>query len=118
MEIIGATLANNWAGKGLHVQRVTLLEDTMQRGEPFGGFVPGIKAAMEYGVEKLQPQLLKGIKSVFEGVSENFDLMFVVKELPDERRNALRRHIKRYVDRADSKINGELTRELAMATKG
>ena len=96
---------------------MTLLEDTMQRGDPFGGLIPGIKAAMKYGVEKLQPQLLKGVKSVFEGVSDNFDLMFVVKELPDDRRDALRCCIKRYVDYANLRINGELTREFAMATK-
>ena len=89
----------------------------MRRGDPFGGFIPGIKAAMKYGVEKLQPQLLKGVKSVFEGASDNFDLMFVVKELPNKRRDALRRRIKRYVDHANSRINGELTREFAMATK-
>ena len=90
----------------------------MQRGEPFDGFIPGIRAAMKQGVENLQPKLLKGVKSVFEGVSDNFDLMFVVKELPNERRDALRQRIKRYVDHANSRINGELTLEMAMATMG
>ena len=97
---------------------MTLLNDTMQRGEPFGGFVPGIKAAMKYGMEKLQPQLLKRVKSVFRGVSDNFDLMFVVKEPPNERRDALRRRIRQYVDHANSRVNRELTREFAMATMG
>lgn len=118
MEITGIELANDRTGKGLHVQRATLLEDTMQRGEPFGGFIPGIRAAMKHGVENLRPQLLKDVKSVFDGVSDNFDLMFVVKELPNERRDALRQRIKRYVDQANSRINGELTLELAMATMG
>ena len=90
----------------------------MERGEPFGGFIPGIKAAMKYGVEKLQPRLLKDVKSVFDGVSKNFDLLFVVEEQPNERRDALRQRIKRYVDNVNSRINGELTREFAMATMG
>ena len=102
----------------MHVQRVTLLEDTMERGEPFGGFVPGIRAAWKKGVDVSQPKLLKRVKSVFEGVSDNFDLMFVVQELPNERRDALRQRIKQYVDYANSRINGELTLEFAMATMG
>ena len=97
---------------------MTLLKDTMERGEPFGGFIPGIKAAMKYGVEKLQPRLLKDVKSVFDGVTKNFDLLFVVEEQPNERRDALRQRIKQYVDDVNSRINGELTREFAMATKG
>lgn len=97
---------------------MTLLEDTVQRGELFDGFIPGIRAAMKQGVKNLQSQLLNGVKSVFEGVSDNFDLMFVVKELPNERRDALRQRIKRYVDHANSRINGELTLEMAMATMG
>ena len=97
---------------------MTLLKDTMERGEPFGGFIPGIKAAMKYRVEKLQPRLLKDVKSVFNGVSQNFDLLFVVEEQPNKQRDALRQRIKQYVDDANSRIYGELTREFAMATKG
>ena len=118
MEIFGLELADDRAGKGIHIQRVTLLEDTMQRGEPFGRLIPGIRAAMKHGIEKLQPQLLKAVKSVFEGVSQNFDLMFVVKELPNEQRDALRRRIGQYVDHANTRINGELTLEMALATMG
>lgn len=109
-------LTNDRTGKGLHVQRVTLLQDTMQRGEPFGGFIPGIRAAMKYHMEKLRPQLLNDVKSVFEGVSDNFDLMFVMKEEPNEQRDALRERIRQYVDHANSRINEELTLEMAMAT--
>ena len=102
----------------MHIQRLTLLKDSMERAEPFSRFIPGIKAAIKYGVAKLQPQLLEDVKSVFEGVSNNFDLLFVVEEQPDERRDAIRQRIKQYVDDANSRINGELTREFAMATKG
>ena len=116
MEKPGFGLVNARTGKGMHVQRVTLLEDTMERGEPFSGFVPGIRAAWKKGVDVSHPQLLKRVKSVFEGVSDNFDLMFVVKEIPNERRNALRQRIKQYVDDANLRINKELTLEFAMAT--
>lgn len=118
METIGFGLANTRAGKGMHVQRVVLLEDTMERGEPFGGFVPGIRAAWKKGMGVLLPKLLKRVKSVFEGVSDNFDLMFVFEEVPNERRDALRQRIKQYVDYANSRINTELTLEFAMATMG
>ncbi len=118
MEIIGIELANDQAGRGLHIQRVTLLEDTMQRGEPFSGIIPGIRAAMKDGMNKLKPRLLRGVKSVFKGISDNFDWMFVVEELPDERRDALRRRIRQYVDHANSRVNRELTLEFAMATMG
>ena len=111
-------LANDRAGKGLHIQRVTLLEDTMERGEPFGAFIPGIRAAWKKGVDISHPRLLKRVKAVFEGVSDNFDLMFVFEEIPNERRNALRERIKRYVEDANLRINKELTLEFAMATMG
>lgn len=97
---------------------MALLNDTMERGEPFGGFIPGVKAAMKYGAGNLQPRLLKDVESVFNGVSKNFDLLFVFEEQPNKRRDALRQRIKQYVDNANSRINGELTREFAMATKG
>ena len=116
MEIVRNELVDDGAGRGVHLQRVTLLNDTMQRGEPFGRFIPGIRAATVHGMEKLQPQLLKDVKSVFKGVSDNFDLMFVVKEPPNEQRDVLRQHIREYVDHANSTINGELSEELAKAT--
>ena len=118
MEITKIESANDRTGKGTHLQRLTLLEDTMQRGEPFGGFIPVIRAAMKYGMDELQPELLEDVKSVFEGVSDNFDLMFVFKEVPNERRDALRQRIKQYVDYANSRINEDLTLEMAMATMG
>ncbi|KAK3169924.1 hypothetical protein OEA41_009308 [Lepraria neglecta] len=108
-------------GKHLHVQRVTLLQDTMKRGEPFGKIHPGTKAVINNILDELQPELLEGVESVFRGVSVNFDLICVVEELPDERRDAVRQRIKHYADYADyanSRIYGELTREFAMATKG
>ena len=37
----------------------------------------------------LQPQLLEDGMSVFKGVSDNSDLLFVVKELSNERRDSL-----------------------------
>ncbi len=43
-----------------------------------------------WGRRYSQPQLSEDVKSGFEGFSDNFDLMFVVKELPDERRDTLR----------------------------
>ena len=118
MEFYGIESANDRTGKGMHLQRVTLLEDTMQRGEPFGGFIPVIRTTMKYGLKELRPQLLEDVKSVFEGVSYNFDLMFVVKELPNERRDALRQRIRQYVDHANSRINEDLVLEMAMATMG
>ena len=105
-------------GKHLHVQRLTLLQDIMQRGEPFGKICPGTKAVINNVLDELQPELLEGVESVIRGVSDNFDLICVVEELPDERRDALRQRIKHYVDYANSRIHGELTRGFAMATKG
>ena len=111
-------LANDRAGKGLHVQRVTLLEDTVERGDPFSEFVPGIRDAWKKGVDFSQRNLLKRVTSIFEAVSDNFDLMFVFEEIPNERRDALRERIRRYVEDANLRMNKELTLEFAMATMG
>ena len=47
---------------------------------------------------------MEDIQSVFEEVSDNSDLMFVVKELSNERRDDLHQRIKQYVEYANSRI--------------
>lgn len=64
----------------------------------FGKIRPETKAIINNIIDKLQLKLLEGVESVFRGVSDNFDLICVVEELPDERRDALRQRIKHYVD--------------------
>ena len=67
-------------GKHLHVQRLTLLQDTMQRGEPFSKIRRGTKAVINDVLDELQPEILEEIESVSRGVSDNFDLICVVEE--------------------------------------
>lgn len=105
-------------GKYSHIRRVTLLKDTMERGEPYGKILPGIKEAIESGLEELKPGLLKAVYNVFKDVSKDFDLMFVVEALPNAQRDALRQRIMDYVYEAQKTIDGQLTQEFAKATKG
>ncbi|KAK4692237.1 hypothetical protein P7C71_g4926, partial [Lecanoromycetidae sp. Uapishka_2] len=93
------------------MQGMTPLYEKMQN-------VTGIKGALEEGLDKLKPELLDDVRKVFKDVSSDFDLMFVVKELPDSRRDALRQRIKVFVYSAQKEIDGPLTQELAKATKG
>lgn len=90
----------------------------MERGEAYAKIIPAIKAAIKIGLENLKPGLLGSIRNVFKDVSNDFDLMFVVEELPNPRRDALRQRIKIFVDKAHNEIDGPLTREFAKAPKG
>ena len=88
----------------------------MERGEAFAKIAPGIKETMERGLAKEEPILLKGVQSVFAMVLRDFDLMFVVEELPDARRDALRQQTQQFVDHALATYHGTIAVEFAKAT--
>lgn len=98
------------------IRRKTLLEDSMARGEPFAKILPGVKQTFEKGFMKLQPELVQSLKDVFDTVISDFDLIFVVEELPDPRRDILRGELQDFVEEARAKIHGEIAMEFARAT--
>lgn len=89
----------------------------MERGEPFAKIVPGFQKAFEDGLKRLQSGLVESVQEVFAMVLTDFDLMFVVEELPDPKKDILRDQIKDFVCRAKAKVNGPIATEFAIATK-
>ena len=100
------------------IRRKTLLKDSIERGEPFARILPGVQQRFEAGLAKLQPELVQSLETVFDMILSDFDLMFVVEELPDPRRDVLRGQVREFVDYARSKIDGEIATEFAHATSG
>ena len=103
--------------KNLHTARCTLLEDTISKGEQFGKINPGIKKSFENGLKMQQPKLVKKVQEIFQKVTQDFDSMFVVEELPNAKRDALRLEVQRFVSHAKAKNDGPIEVEFAKATK-
>lgn len=68
-------------------------------------------------LEKQQPGLVESVQKIFHKVVQDFDSMFVVKELPSPERDTLRQEIQRFVRHAKAEINGPIEAEFAKATK-
>ena len=77
--------------------------------------IPGAKQTFGAALQNLLPELVKSLTSVFNMVLSDFDLMSVVEETPDHRRDALQGQLQRFVDSARDKINGPITVEFARA---
>ena len=94
-----------------------MLEDAISKGEQFSKILPGIEESFENELEKQQPTLVENVQQIFRKVVQDFDSMFVVEELPNPKRDALRQEVQRFVSRAKARIDGRIEFELAKATK-
>lgn len=72
---------------------------------------------MENELEKQEPKLVENVQKIFEKVVRDFDSMFVVEELPNPQRDALRQEVRRFVSHAKAQIDGPMEVEFAKATK-
>lgn len=99
----------------MHTQRSTLLNDAMSKGEPFASFSSKIRESIETEIDRQQPGVLEGVQRLFNMVLEDFKSTFTVEEIPDPKRDILRSQIQKFVDDAQSMINGPLATELATA---
>ena len=103
--------------KNLHTARCTLVEDALSKGVQFSKINPGIQKSIENALEKQQPQFVEDVQKIFDKVVQDFDSMFVVEELPNPKRNALRLDVQRFVSEANALIDGPIEVEFAKATK-
>lgn len=103
------------SGKNGHQIRRTLLEDSISKGEPFSRIFPGVEKAIEDGIDKLQPAIIKQVQRVFDDVVGDFDLLFVVEEEADEGRDNLRERTQEFVRWAKAKMYGPMQKELSIA---
>jgi len=99
-------------------ERKRLIKEAMDRGEPFSKICSDIKESMEERLDKQRSLLLNGVKVVFEKILKDFDLMFVVEEVPNPKRDVLRRQVQQFVQHANEKYDGTIIKEFAIATKG
>ena len=103
--------------KNLHTARCTLLEDALSKGVPFSKINPGIQNSIENALEKQQPKFVEDVQKIFDKVVQDFDSMFVVEELPNPNRDALRLEVQHFVKYANAQIDGPIEVEFAKATK-
>ena len=99
-------------------RRKQIIREAMEKGEPFSKICSGIKESIEQSLDEQRPILLKTAKSIFDKILKDFDLMFVVEDLPDPRRNVLRRQVQQFVLSANEKYHGTIVNEFAKATMG
>ena len=84
---------------------------------PFATIFSNVKTAFEEELDRQQPRLLKNVKNVFDMVLKDFDLMFVVDEIPDPQKEKLRLQINNLVEKAKAQLAGPIATEFALATK-
>lgn len=61
--------------------------------------------------------LLASVEKIFQKVEQDFDSMFIVEEVPNPKRDALRQEVQRFVSHAKAQIDGPIEIEFAKATK-
>ena len=103
--------------KNLHTARCTLLEGALSKGVQFSKINPGIQRFIENALEKQQPKLVQNVQKIFDKVVQDFDSIFVVEELPNPKRDALRLEVQHFVKHANAQIDGPTEVEFAKATK-
>lgn len=104
------------ANQSLHTAQCTLLENAISKDEQFSQINPGIKTSFDDALEKQQPKLIDNVQNIFNRVVPDFDSMFVVEELPNPKRDALRQEVQRFVSHARAQIDGPIEVEFAKAT--
>lgn len=104
-------------GRQKYSVQCTLLEDAISKGVQFSKINPGIQTSFDDELEKQQPKFVVGVQKVFDKVLQDFDSMFVVEELPNPKRDALRYEVQRFVKNAQAEMNGPIEIEFAKATK-
>ena len=100
------------------MQRKTLLNDAMQRGEPFAKISPRLREIFEDSFRQQQKTLEVGLKKVFDSVSADFDKQFVVEEVPNEERDAMKQKVLEFVTSAREQLDGPIEAEFAKAIQG
>ena len=85
---------------------------------PFKNFHPGLQKMFEDSFAKQSIMLEKGLKKIFDDILRDYDLNFVVVEVPDARRDFLQEQVKQFVKHAKAQADGPITIELAKAKEG
>ncbi|KAL9633273.1 MAG: hypothetical protein Q9164_004797 [Protoblastenia rupestris] len=93
------------------------LKDTLSKGVPFAAIFSSVETAFEEELDTQQPRLLENVKNVFDMVLKDFDLMFVVDEIPDPQKEKLRLQINNLVEKAKAQLAGPIATEFALAAK-
>lgn len=70
-----------------------------------------MKKAIQDGIGKLQPDIIKQVQRVFDDI----DLVFAVEEGADEGRDHLRERTQEFVKLVKAKMYGPMQKELSMA---
>ena len=95
------------------MQRKTLLQDFMERGAPFEQFQPKLQELFSISLTSQRTQLEANLQKFFNTIVKDYDTMFIVKELPDEKRDTLKKQIQDFVDYAEAQCNCPIETEYA-----
>ena len=92
-----------------------MLEHVIAKGVPFNGMREGVKEAILGDPSLLHEQLSKDVQKIFDNVLHDFDLMFIVEEVPDAKRDALREEMNDFVSKARTTLDGPVAVALGTA---
>lgn len=106
------------SGHSKLVQQKLLLKDAMGRMEPFKQMVPKVKEIYEATLGDQEKVFMRELSKVFDRVLQDYDMMFVIEELPDKGRDTLKEEVKAFVDQANKQYYGSMTEDFAKSTGG
>ena len=104
------------AGKQVGNLRKAFLKYAIDKGEPFSKYIPILTEYFHKAVDKEGIALSESLGKVFDNVLHDYDFQFVVEELPDERRDALKEEVKDFVRHAEFQYNELIGKQFAEAT--
>lgn len=88
---------------------------SIKQGAPFENFFPGLQSMFKDSFTKQSTVLEKGLRKAFDDILQDFDLNFVVVQVPDKKRDCLQEQLKHFVNYAKAQADGPIATELARA---
>lgn len=87
----------------------------MSQGIPFSEIEAGIRNAFHKAFEKKRTRIVREVMKIFDGILKDFDIGFVLEEIPNPERDALRDEMKQFVTASKAKLDKYIAVELARA---
>ena len=102
-------------GIGAYRKRIKIIGDAISQGKLFGGIRNAVKDVFDGAFDAKRDVLIGEVRKVFDKILKDFDLKYVVEELPNSDRDELRHEMQKFVLEATAEIDEDIIFKLANA---
>ena len=113
--LLSGPFTNLAKGGGAHRERLKIISNAIALGKPFSDLKTSIKAALDTAFDEKRREILGDVVKLFDRISKDFDLSFLIEEIPDPGRDILRQEMKAFVLKSKAELDSHIMVELARA---